>query len=138
MSTIHKCSFSTKATELDPQTCVAIWEYLETLNRDEGVTIFLTTQQTEKADKLNQRLVMSGLAMAIGLTTKNPEAVAGVDLTIIFPLLVVSAALMAYKFLPGWAQAFSNVNPLSYVVDAVRVLMSTDLRGAPFSPRLRT
>jgi len=42
-----------------------------------------------------------------------------------FPLAFVSTAFVPYEFLPGWAQAFSNVNPFSYVVNAVRVLMST-------------
>ena len=41
---------------LDPQSRAAIWEHLETLNHDEGVTIFLTTQQMEEADRLCQRL----------------------------------------------------------------------------------
>jgi daunorubicin resistance ABC transporter ATP-binding subunit len=41
---------------LDPQSRAAIWEHLETLNQDEGVTIFLTTQQMEEADRLCQRL----------------------------------------------------------------------------------
>ena len=41
---------------LDPQSRVAIWEHLETLNRDEGVTVFLTTQQMEEADRLCHRL----------------------------------------------------------------------------------
>jgi len=41
---------------LDPQSRVAIWEHLETLNSDEGVTIFLTTQQMEEADRLCHRL----------------------------------------------------------------------------------
>ncbi len=41
---------------LDPQSRAAIWEHLETLNQDEGVTIFLTTQQMEEADMLCQRL----------------------------------------------------------------------------------
>ena len=41
---------------LDPQSRAAIWEHLETLNQDEGVTVFLTTQQMEEADRLCQRL----------------------------------------------------------------------------------
>jgi daunorubicin resistance ABC transporter ATP-binding subunit len=41
---------------LDPQSRAAIWEHLEALNRDEGVTVFLTTQQMEEADRLCQRL----------------------------------------------------------------------------------
>lgn len=43
---------------LDPQSRAAIWEHLETLNRDEGVTVFLTTQQMEEADRLCQRLAI--------------------------------------------------------------------------------
>jgi ABC-2 type transport system permease protein len=70
-------------------------------------------------------LAMSGLTMAIGVRTKSSQAVAGLDLVIAFPLMFVSTALVPYEFLPHWAQAFSNVNPFSYVVNAVRVLMST-------------
>ncbi len=70
-------------------------------------------------------LAMSGLTMAIGVTTKSSQAVASLDLVVTFPLAFVSTAFVPYQFLPGWAQAFSNVNPFSYVVNAVRVLMST-------------
>jgi ABC-2 type transport system ATP-binding protein len=43
-------------TGLDPQSRAAIWDYLEKLNREEGITIFLTTQYMEEADKLCRRL----------------------------------------------------------------------------------
>ena len=39
--------------------------------------------------------------------------------------MFVSTTLVPYAFLPGWAQAFSNVNPVSYAVNAIRVLIST-------------
>jgi len=39
-------------TGLDPQSRASIWEYLAKLNREEGITIFLTTQYMEEADKL--------------------------------------------------------------------------------------
>ena len=42
-------------TGLDPQSRIAIWEYLEQLN-GQGVTIFLTTQMMEEADRLCQRI----------------------------------------------------------------------------------
>ena len=42
-------------TGLDPQSRIAIWTYLEKLNK-EGTTIFLTTQYLEEADKLCKRL----------------------------------------------------------------------------------
>jgi len=43
-------------TGLDPQSRAAIWSYLEKLNREEKITIFLTTQYLEEADKLCKRL----------------------------------------------------------------------------------
>ncbi|MGZ4880401.1 MAG: ABC transporter permease [Halobacteriota archaeon] len=70
-------------------------------------------------------LAMSGLTMVIGVTTKSSQAVESLDLVATFPLAFVSTAFVPYEFLPGWAQAFSNVNPFSYAVNAVRVLMST-------------
>lgn len=42
-------------TGLDPQSRAAVWEYLGKLNK-EGITIFLTTQYMEEADKLCKRL----------------------------------------------------------------------------------
>jgi ABC-2 type transport system ATP-binding protein len=43
-------------TGLDPQSRSAIWSYLEKLNKEEGITIFLTTQYLEEADRLCKRL----------------------------------------------------------------------------------
>ncbi len=43
-------------TGLDPQSRAGIWDYLVKLNKEEGVTIFLTTQYMEEADRLCKRL----------------------------------------------------------------------------------
>jgi ABC-2 type transport system ATP-binding protein len=53
-------------TGLDPQSRAALWEYLETVNRDEGVTIFLTTQYMEEADRLCQRIAIIDHGHLIG------------------------------------------------------------------------
>ncbi|HII85522.1 TPA: ATP-binding cassette domain-containing protein [Candidatus Bathyarchaeota archaeon] len=55
-------------TGLDPQSRAAIWEYLDKLNKEEGTTIFLTTQYMEEADKLCKRLAIvdSGKIAASG------------------------------------------------------------------------
>jgi ABC-2 type transport system ATP-binding protein len=45
-------------TGLDPQSRAAIWTYLEKLNKEEGTTIFLTTQYMEEADKLCRQLAI--------------------------------------------------------------------------------
>jgi len=43
-------------TGLDPQSRATVWEYLQNLNKNEGITIFLTTQYLEEADRLCSRL----------------------------------------------------------------------------------
>ncbi len=45
-------------TGLDPQNRAGLWKYLERLNKEEGLTIFLTTHYMEEADKLCQRLAI--------------------------------------------------------------------------------
>lgn len=45
-------------TGLDPQSRAGIWTYLRKLNKEEGITIFLTTQYLEEADKLCDRLAI--------------------------------------------------------------------------------
>jgi len=55
-------------TGLDPQSRATMWGYLEELNKREGITIFLTTQYLEEADRLCQRLciVDAGKVVAEG------------------------------------------------------------------------
>ena len=43
-------------TGLDPQSRSGIWTYLEKINKEEDITVFLTTQYLEEADKLCKRL----------------------------------------------------------------------------------
>jgi ABC-2 type transport system ATP-binding protein len=45
-------------TGLDPIGREAIWRYVEALNRDEGVTFFLTTQYLEEADRLSHEVAI--------------------------------------------------------------------------------
>jgi ABC-2 type transport system ATP-binding protein len=45
-------------TGLDPQSRAGIWKYLEQLNKEEGMTMFLTTQYLEEADMLCRRLAI--------------------------------------------------------------------------------
>jgi ABC-2 type transport system ATP-binding protein len=53
-------------TGLDPQSRASIWGYLERINREEGVTIFLTTQYMEEADRLCDRLAIIDQGKLIG------------------------------------------------------------------------
>lgn len=45
-------------TGLDPVSRVQIWEEVRRLNREQGMTIFLTTQYLEEADKLANRVAI--------------------------------------------------------------------------------
>jgi ABC-2 type transport system ATP-binding protein len=67
-------------TGLDPQTRATVWDYLEKLNKNEGITIFLTTQYLEEADRLCQRLciVDGGKIVAQG-TPAELKAEIGAD-----------------------------------------------------------
>lgn len=71
-------------TGLDTQSRTAIWEYLEGLNKDEGVTIFLTTQYLEEADRLCRQLsiIDHGKLIANGSPSELKEAVGGDTITL--------------------------------------------------------
>jgi ABC-2 type transport system permease protein len=70
-------------------------------------------------------IAWSGLALTIGLVTKNNETVAALSSITVFPLLFTSTALVPAAFLPNWMQTVSNFNPISYATNAVRALMTT-------------
>jgi len=78
-------------TGLDAQSRTAIWQYLESLNKKEGITIFLTTQYLEEADRLCHRLsiIDHGKLIAIGTPAELKETVGGdmISLTLKNPLL---------------------------------------------------
>ena len=56
-------------------------------------------------------------------TAKTPEAVNTWGFMIILPLTFASSVFARPSTMPGWLQAFVNVNPITKVVDATRGLM---------------
>ena len=59
MALVHRPSIlflDEPTTGLDPQSRSALWDEVERLARDEGVTVFLTTQYLEEADVLADRV----------------------------------------------------------------------------------
>jgi ABC-2 type transport system ATP-binding protein len=71
-------------TGLDPQSRTALWEEVARLARDEGVTVFLTTQYLEEADVLANRvgiidkgtIVAEGTPAELKATIGRPSVVA--------------------------------------------------------------
>jgi len=43
---------------LDPQTRNHMWQYLEKLNKDEGITVFFTTHYMDEADRVAERIAV--------------------------------------------------------------------------------
>jgi len=62
-----------------------------------------------------------------GVTMRSPEAVFGLGNIVMFPLTFVSNVFVPVESLPGWLQAFVNVNPISILVSGVRGLMHGDV-----------
>ncbi len=64
----------------------------------------------------------SGISLNVALRTKNAE-ITGASNVLIFPLYFGSTAFVPHELLPSWLQAVNEVNPVSYLVDAMRTLM---------------
>jgi ABC-2 type transport system permease protein/oleandomycin transport system permease protein len=64
----------------------------------------------------------SWISALIGLAAGNVEAAQAGSFVWIFPLVFASSAFVPVQSMPGWLQAFAEVNPVTIVVDAVRSL----------------
>jgi ABC-2 type transport system permease protein len=61
------------------------------------------------------------LFITLGLFAGNAQAAQGLAL-LVFPLTFVSSAYVPVESMPGWLQAFAEHQPITVMVDAVRVL----------------
>ena len=61
-------------------------------------------------------MTIAGLAL-------SRDRLMGIGQAITMPLFFSSSALYPEKIMPGWLQAISKCNPLSYEVDALRGLL---------------
>ncbi len=101
-------------TGLDPRSRAAMWDVIVDLTRT-GVTVFLTTQYLEEADRLADRiaLVDGGRIVAEGTATQLKQRVAGhrLDLTLTGPAAfdALTAHLGARALLPDRARLTLSV-----------------------------
>ncbi|ROQ68883.1 ABC-2 type transport system permease protein [Streptomyces sp. 840.1] len=65
----------------------------------------------------------SCLSMSIAGIVLTRDRLMGIGQAITMPLFFASNALYPVALMPGWLQAISKVNPLSYQVDALRGLL---------------
>jgi len=61
------------------------------------------------------------LFLSLGLVAGTPQAAQGLAL-LVFPLTFVSSAYVPVATMPGWLQGFAEHQPITVMVDAVRVL----------------
>jgi ABC-2 type transport system permease protein/oleandomycin transport system permease protein len=64
----------------------------------------------------------SWVAAFIGMTVKDAETAQVAGLVIVFPLVFASSQFVPVESMPGWLQAFAEVNPLTIVIDTSRAL----------------
>ncbi len=69
-----------------------------------------------------------------GITAKSPESVNTWGFMLILPITFVSSAFVPPETMPGWLEAFAEVNPITAVIDSTRGLM---LGGAVAEPVTR-
>lgn len=77
-------------------------------------------------------MCFSSLSMSLVPIFKNRERMMGIGQAITMPLFFASNAIYPIELMPDWLKAIAFINPLSYVVNAMRALLVTgDLSGLP-------
>jgi len=69
-------------------------------------------------------LAMCWFSALIGLLVKTPQAVQWFGFLAFFPLVFGSNLLVPSSTMPGWLQAFVKVNPITYLTEAERGLLT--------------
>jgi ABC-2 type transport system permease protein len=72
--------------------------------------------------------VFSTLSMVIAALVRTQERFLGIGQLLTMPLFFASNAIYPLSLMPGWLRPFALANPLTYLVDALRTLMTP---GAP-------
>lgn len=77
-------------------------------------------------------MCFSSLSMCLASVFRSRERMMGIGQAVTMPLFFASNAIYPVSLMPGWLKAISSVNPLSYIVDAMRALLVTgDLSSLP-------
>ena len=74
-------------------------------------------------------LAMCWFSALIGVLMKSPQAVQGFGYLLMFPIVFGSNLLVPTSTMPGWLQAFVKVNPVTYLSEAERALLTGGAAG---------
>jgi ABC-2 type transport system permease protein/oleandomycin transport system permease protein len=69
-------------------------------------------------------MLFSWFPVFIGLTASEPEKVMTFGFVLIMPLTFTANVFVRTDTMPGWLRAWSEVNPVTYLSDAMRGLLS--------------
>ena len=69
-------------------------------------------------------LAIAGASFIPALITKSEQATSTFSL-LLFPLMFASTAFVPEQLMPEWMQVVNTLNPISYVIEAMRSLMVT-------------
>jgi ABC-2 type transport system permease protein len=81
---------------------------------------------------------LSWVFTTIGLLMRAPNAVMNTGFMALFPLTFLSNVFVAPDTLPGWLEAFVDVNPISHLVTATRAFMDGTVAGLELGVALGT
>jgi ABC-2 type transport system permease protein len=81
---------------------------------------------------------LSWVFTTIGLLMRAPNAVMNTGFMALFPLTFLSNVFVSPDTLPGWLEAFVDVNPISHLVTATRALMAGTVAGLELGVALGT
>lgn len=68
-------------------------------------------------------IAITSLGLAIGSMMESPEGFGLISSFVIFPLFFLSGALFPVTKLPIWLKIIVTINPVSYAVDALRLVL---------------
>jgi ABC-2 type transport system permease protein len=68
-------------------------------------------------------ILFSALSLSVACWAQTHERVMGVGQLMMMPLFFASNAIYPISIMPPWLQLLSRLNPLTYLVDALRNLM---------------
>lgn len=68
-------------------------------------------------------LCLCWASVFVGMKARTPGAVQGIMMLLVFPLTFGTSTFVPVSTLPGWLQTFTDVNPLTHLIGALRGLM---------------
>jgi ABC-2 type transport system ATP-binding protein len=120
-------------TGLDPISRESVWRYVQQLNKEQGVTIFLTTQYLEEADRLadDVAIIHAGKIVAQGSPTELKASIGTDVLTI-----GLEGGAEATGRAAGLFRAMEGVEEVQEVDEALVIYVREGARAVPQAVRL--